>query len=96
MSKEEALARALDAAIRELERRPATKVAPPEQEDPIADGDGAACWGGVWCGRHCKAINLGGNPCVRTIHPEPVHVWGTPPCNPNAAIREPLRLTEDN
>lgn len=63
---------------------------PEDEEDqttPIQDGDGAACFGGVWCGHHCKAISWNGNPCVRRVHPEPVHVWGTPPCIPRVIFR---------
>lgn len=59
------------------------------------DGHGAACWGPSypqsWCGRHCKAMNSDGSACVRAPHGEddPVHTWGTPPCDPEAAVKEP-------
>ena len=40
-----------------------------------------------WCGKHCPYVNPHGNPCVLEAHTGDVHISGTPPCDPNAAIK---------
>ena len=51
----------------------------------------SACYpytpGAPFCGKHCAHVNDHGNPCVLEPHLDGAHLCGTPPCDPNAAIK---------
>lgn len=56
-------------------------------EDPRVGGCYPYTAGTPHCGAHCKEVDLNGSCCVLEPHDSRVHVKGTPPCDPRAAVK---------